>query len=99
MRHDGTHPGHFVGHTEKTEKSKHMRGDRVGQGKMTHDSGDVYDGEWSKDCMNGLARFTKSKTTAKGEWLREFVVENCWSWEHKTIFDQKPQSKSKESYV
>ena len=66
----GTNPGVFVGHLDE---KKHRRGDRVGPGKMTYDSGDVYDGEWAHDHMNGPGTFTKFNTQTKKGWIWQFV--------------------------
>lgn len=68
LRYDGTHPGNFVG---QTEEKTYRRGDRFGQGEMKYDSGDVYNGEWSKDHMNGNGTFSKS--TKEAGWLWDFV--------------------------
>ena len=69
-RYLGTNPGVFEGHLDE---KIHRRGDRVGPGKMTYDSGDVYDGEWARDYMNGPGTFTKSNPTKKDGWIWQFV--------------------------
>jgi hypothetical protein len=82
-RYDGTHPGRFVGHTQP---STYRRGDRVGQGKMIYDTGDIYDGVWSRDCMNGPGTFTKS--TPEPKETHDIYSDQ---WQHKTVFDQIPK--------
>ena len=66
----GTNPGKFEGHLDE---KIHRRGDRVGRGKMTYDTGDTYDGEWARDYMNGPGTFTKSNPTKKDGWIWQFV--------------------------
>ena len=70
LRYDGTNPGVFEGHLDE---KIHRRGDRVGPGKMTYDTGDVYDGEWAHDHMNGPGTFTKFNTLTNKGWLWQFV--------------------------
>jgi hypothetical protein len=50
---------------------QYVSGKKEGPGRLTYPNGDVYEGEWHRDCLRGKGQFTYADgEVAVGRWTK-----------------------------